>query len=175
MLMVFLAVVLSGCSGPSTHTTTAPPAASATSAAPTATLGRPFTVGSFEVTVTRVELGVSVLHLAKTAEDAGVKPFTPDNGMFLRLHLTATNTGTAPATMSTLASTITDDKGRTFSSGRLYLGGLDGQGLDTEQQPGTTRAGFVVFDVPSDVTRVVVAEVQPDDTVRTPPVRVALG
>jgi hypothetical protein len=118
----------------------------------TAKLGVPVRNGSFEVTVTKVETGVRQLDISDTAKSGGLKPWKPQNGQYVVVHLTARNIGNIATYCSTNNSTLVDDAGRNYSSTGL-LGGAPpvGQGLGGDTQPGMTGSGFLVFDVPTSV------------------------
>jgi hypothetical protein len=142
---------------------TSPPATttSPTPAAPAARVGVPFRAGQFEVTVSRVDVGVSSLPLTDSATAGGLKPYAPRNGQFVVIQMSARNVGAGPSSVSTTASTLTTGTGKTFSSGDLYTS-LAGQGFEETQQPGTTAVGMIVFDVPVDAGVPVSMAFQPD-------------
>jgi hypothetical protein len=126
-------------------------AASPSPSAPAAKLGVPFRSRYFEVTATRVETGVRQLDIADDAKARGLKPWTPQNGQYILVHLTVKNLGNAPASYSTTRAGLVDDAGRTYISA-ILVGGAPpvGQGLgDTNVQPGASATGFLVFDVPT--------------------------
>jgi hypothetical protein len=116
-----------------------------------AKLGVPFRNGSFEVTVTKVETGVRQLGIGDVAKSGGLKPWTPKNGQYVVVHLTARNLGDAPAYCSTSDSALVDDAGRSYNSMELLSGAPPvGQGLGGDDlQPGISGSGFIVFDVPT--------------------------
>jgi hypothetical protein len=126
------------------------PSATASPTPKPARIGEPFRNGSFEVTITKVESGVKEMPLDKTATEGGLKPFTPENGQFVFVYLSAKNVGNEPASMSITNATITDAAGKTYEASGPYLGGVANNDLSdsTNQQPDTTRTGFITFDVP---------------------------
>jgi hypothetical protein len=115
----------------------------------TAKLGVPFRNGSFEVTVTRVETGVRQLDISDAAKSSGVKPWTPKNGRYVVVHLTARNIGNIATYCSTNDSTLVDDAGTAYGVAVLVGAPPVGQGLGGDTQPGMTGSGFLVFDVPT--------------------------
>lgn len=155
--------------GPS-PTSRTPAAVTSPSAAPAVRLGQPFTTGAFEVTVTAVEAATS-LPLTADATAGGLRPYTPRDGQFFVVRLTARNIGSEPAAMSVTDSTITTGTGQDFSVGSMYTM-LDGQGLGVTQQPATTASGLIVFDVPTSAGPPAVVQVAPD--AHTQPVPVAV-
>lgn len=160
--------VLAGCTGgavaPGAGRSSTTPSASATTgpAVPTAVLGRPFRNGSFEITVTKVLLGVPLIDVDATAKSGGVKGYEPKNGQFIVVYASAKNVGRKPASMSSTDSTLTDGQGTEFAAGGPYLMGVVGQGFGEQQQPGTTRSGWIAFDVPPSVTKVGSVTIQSD-------------
>jgi hypothetical protein len=126
-------------------------AASPNPSAPTAKLGVPFRSRYFEVTVTRVETGVRQLDISDAAKSGGHQPWTPANGQYVVVYLTARNVSDVPAACSTSDSGLVDEAGRTYISAAL-VGGTPplGQGLGSNNlQPGASGSGFVAFDVPT--------------------------
>jgi hypothetical protein len=130
-----------------------------------ARLGAPFRYGSFEVTVTKVETGVRQLDIAADAKARGLRPWTPKNGQYVLVDLTARNTGNVPTFFSTTKSVLVDEAGATYDSVTLVGGPSPvGQGLGGDNlRPGTSGSGFIVFDVPTSaatpVTLVVYAQI----------------
>lgn len=159
-----------------------PPGASATAAATPsseaespemglaqAVPGQPFRNGSFEITVTKVSLGVKLIDVDADAKSGGVKGYKLEIGQFIMVYLTAKNVGDEPATMSTTDSTLTDARGKSFEAGGPYLYADEAsQGLgDDRQQPDTTRKGWIAFDVPLSVTKVDFVTIQSDAFMET--------
>jgi hypothetical protein len=174
-LVAVAVLALAGCGGRNAATsgqsnaeaTTAP---SAEASMPTAVLGKPFRNGSFEVTVTRVSLGVKLIDVdaLQAKSDPWAKAYVPQNGQFIMVYAKATNVGNAPATMSSTASILVDADGKQYAAaGGFYVTTVPEQGFETDQQPGTTRTGWFAFDVPASVTAVNTLEVQSDPVIAT--------
>lgn len=165
VIAVLLVVAAAGCtgeeSGPRSGADAASPATTAPPS-PTARIGQPFRNGVFEITITRVAMGVAEMPLDATATSGDLEPYKPENGQFVLVHLTAKNVGNEPASMSTNGSSIVDAEGKTYTNGKMYLGGLANQGLGEDQQPGVSKTGFLPFDVPATVTKVISLVVQSD-------------
>jgi hypothetical protein len=121
--------------------------------------GHAFVNDSFRITVTKV-----VLHRSRIDVRSG-HPYRPKNGQFVIVYVTAKNVGKQPAMMSATASQLIDSHGRAYDAG-VYLGAA-GQGLDHNQQPGTSASGWIAFDVPKTVTSVTAVIVQPDENLAT--------
>lgn len=175
VVLVAVAALSAACGGDSEPGPTASPAPAVqgeeapnlSEREPTAQVGKPFRNGDFEATITKVTLGVKQIDLDETAKSGGLEPFTPDNGQFIVVYLSAKNVGMRPASFSTTDSTLVDSAGREYSAGGPYLGGVVGQGLDEQLQPGAVRAGWIAFDVPAAVTSVSLLAVQSDAYIAT--------
>lgn len=144
----------------------------------TTRLGNPHPNGSFEVTVTKVSVGVKELAVDETARSGGIKNHKPENGQFIVVYVTAKNIGKKPAVMSVTDSELTDVNGKTYGAGGPYLFGVVGQDLDSaRQQPDTTRKGFIAFDVPPSAGKPSTVTIQSDAYMATTnePVTVSLG
>lgn len=173
-LVLLTATALAGCSahsGTSTHqakVSAAPSPSTTPSVSPVSedgqwfTIGQPFQNGSFQVTITGYKLGLKEIDLDATAKSGGLKPFTPDNGQFVLVYVTAKNVGIQPEAVADSNSTLIDDRGVKYDSSSYGFGAV-GQGFDaSNQQPGVTRTGWFAFDVPASVTKVSGVLVQTD-------------
>lgn len=117
-------------------------------------LGDTFTIGSFEVTVDEVELGVEEIRpydWETFEEEYGTSwedlAEYPENGQFVLAHVTVTNVGSSPTAFSTTDSSLFDVEGNEY----FAFSSSNQEHLDENQQPGTTRTGFIAFDVPETV------------------------
>lgn len=164
-LVLLTATALAGCSahsGTSTHqakVSAAPSPSTTPSVSPVSEdgqwfkVGEPFRNGPFRITVTSVKLGVP--RIGDRQIETGVKPAVPENGQFVLVYMTAVNVGTTPQAMATNNCTLIDGSGKTY--GAVFGAEGDGatdrdhNGLDTDQQPGTTHTGWAAFDVPTSV------------------------
>jgi hypothetical protein len=156
-VLLMASLVLAACATGGQPSVSTPLAAGGTIASPApnqpppARFGVPFRNGSFEVTVTRVETGVRQLDISDAAKSGGHQPWTPANGQYVVVYLTARNVSDVPAACSTSDSGLVDEAGRTYISAAL-VGGTPplGQGLGSNNlQPGASGSGFVAFDVPT--------------------------
>lgn len=114
------------------------------------TVGETFTAGAFEVTIDEVRVGVTEL-----VDTEFEMTSTPDNGQFVLAKLTVTNAASAPTEVGVGESTFIDVRGNTYSVSNVGYSWDEGEDLvSIEMQPGQTETGFIVWDVPADVTEI---------------------
>jgi hypothetical protein len=136
----------------------------------------PFRSGSFVVQVAGISYAVPQIEVSATAEAGGAAAYKPTSGSFTMFYVTATNVGQDPASMSSSSSTVVDTAGKVYTSVGPYAGAV-GQGFGVSQPPGTTRSGWLAFDVPESATLVPVLTVQTDASpgTKNPPTPVQFG
>lgn len=150
-LVAVATVALTSCGGKDAPTSSGPSNASPSKTTDFETkLGKPFVNGSFEITVTKIEVGVRLIDVDATAKLSGVKAYKPERGQFVIVYAEAKNVGDAPASMSSRSSSLRDADGTRHPASGPFLGGA-GQHFDQQQPPSTTRAGWIAFDVPASV------------------------
>ena len=135
-----------------------------------------FRNGSFLITVTGLAYGVQEIDVDAAAKSRGASAYKPKNGQFIVFYADATRVGFGRASMPSMSSTLSDAGGKQYTAAGPYVGAL-GQGFDENQLPGTTRAGWFVFDVPESVTMPKTLNVQSDPHPGTtnPPTLVRFG
>lgn len=106
-------------------------------------VGETWTFGPWEVTVTGFELG-----LDEVGGGDGWEPTYPEHDQLAALYLEVTNRGSAPESFVLADVELLDADGRTFTG--LWL--LGDSEIAFDQQPDTTAAGYVTFDLPDSVT-----------------------
>jgi len=116
----------------------------------TARPGHAFVNGAFRIIVTKVEL-----------HRQAIGSYRPARGQFVIAYLSATNVASSTARMSASASQLLDSAGHSYAAGRYRRASDE---LGAAQQPGTTRSGWIAFDVPAGVQAVSTLLVRPDDS-----------
>lgn len=135
----------------------------------TASIGQVFRSGTFEVTVTKVELGVMEI-----PHESGA--YRPERGHFILVWLTVKNIGTASASFSELDSGLIDGDGLSHVIRGDGYPGVKGNTLGQANRPGTSGSGPLIFDVPTSVQKVSRLQIHSGFAASdTPPTAVNIG
>lgn len=143
---IFAALVLfaSCAGGTSSGSRSSAGAADAAATAALAKIGEPVTAGQFEITVVKVESGIT--------NSGGLFGGETPQGQFVAVYVTVKNTSNKPQSFDTYQQTLLDDQGREFSNDSSAEWDMDDSASRSEKiNPGNQRDFVIVFDIPNDV------------------------
>lgn len=120
------------------------PTASPTPSEPTHAVGETFTVGSGEKTVEYTVVSV------ETASNVGGEYGEDADAQFVVVELKVTNKASESFTVSSNMFTLVDDQGREYDVDTDAMVYADDPIIYEQVDPGVTKTGIVIFDVPED-------------------------
>jgi hypothetical protein len=130
------------------RTTTTTPTTTSTTTTSEFQLNKPFTFGSAQYTITKIELATELQSGTAT---------TSTTGSYILVFLTVTNEGIVPLSLNPADFTLLDNKGRTFTLNQeatriAALSNKKSNILTESLQPGLRQEGIIAFEVPDNTS-----------------------